>query len=101
MSPVGVGPENDCDGKGAAIINDGLILSDERMLRKDYDRKRSAEKSTGRESHGACRQDELIGGKPPVVKKLWLWLWLRRSCRAADRNSGSRQSRELESAKKT
>jgi hypothetical protein len=23
---------------------------------------------TGRESQGACRQDELIGGKPPVVK---------------------------------
>jgi hypothetical protein len=25
-------------------------------------------KITGRESRGACRQDELIGGKPPVVK---------------------------------
>jgi hypothetical protein len=25
---------------------------------------------TGRESQGACRQDELIGGKPPVVKQL-------------------------------
>jgi hypothetical protein len=24
-------------------------------------------KITGRESQGACRQDELIGGKPPVV----------------------------------
>jgi hypothetical protein len=23
---------------------------------------------TGRESQGDCRQDELIGGKPPVVK---------------------------------
>jgi hypothetical protein len=22
----------------------------------------------GRESQGACRQDELIGGEPPVVK---------------------------------
>jgi hypothetical protein len=39
------------------------------MLHKDYDRKCSVEvKSTGRESQGACRQDELIGGKPPVVK---------------------------------
>jgi hypothetical protein len=27
-------------------------------------------KITGRESQGACRQDELIGGKPPVVKEL-------------------------------
>jgi hypothetical protein len=25
-------------------------------------------KNTDRESQGACRQDELIGGKPPVVK---------------------------------
>jgi hypothetical protein len=25
-------------------------------------------KITGRESQGTCRQDELIGGKPPVVK---------------------------------
>jgi hypothetical protein len=25
-------------------------------------------KITGRESQGAFRQDELIGGKPPVVK---------------------------------
>jgi hypothetical protein len=26
------------------------------------------EKIARRESQGACRQDELIGGKPPVVK---------------------------------
>jgi hypothetical protein len=26
------------------------------------------EKNTGRESQGACRQDELIGGKLPVAK---------------------------------
>jgi hypothetical protein len=25
-------------------------------------------KNAGRESQGACRPDELIGGKPPVVK---------------------------------
>jgi hypothetical protein len=29
-------------------------------------------KITGRESQGACRQGELIGSKPPVVKILWL-----------------------------
>jgi hypothetical protein len=23
----------------------------------------------------AWREDEMIGGKPPVVKYLWLWLW--------------------------
>jgi hypothetical protein len=38
------------------------------MLHKDYDRKCSAEEIIGREFQGACRQDELIGGKPPVVK---------------------------------
>jgi hypothetical protein len=25
-------------------------------------------KMAGRESQGACRQNELIGGKPPVIK---------------------------------
>jgi hypothetical protein len=39
------------------------------MLHKDYDRKCAVEKKiTGRESQEACRQDEPIGGKPPVVK---------------------------------
>jgi hypothetical protein len=37
------------------------------MLRKDYDRKFSIEK-TGLESQGVWREDELIGGKPPVLK---------------------------------
>jgi hypothetical protein len=44
------------------------ILSSERMLHKDYYRKGSVEKKiSGREPQGAWRQDELIGGKPPVV----------------------------------
>jgi hypothetical protein len=38
------------------------------MLHKDYDRKGSAEKISGRESQGAWLEDELIGGKPRVVK---------------------------------
>jgi hypothetical protein len=39
------------------------------MLHKDYDLKSSVEKKiAGRGSQGACRQDELIGGKPSVVK---------------------------------
>jgi hypothetical protein len=42
------------------------LLSSERMLHKDYDRQ--LQKNSGRESQGACHQDELIGGKPPVVK---------------------------------
>jgi hypothetical protein len=38
------------------------------MLHKDYESKYSVEKIAGRESQGACRQDELIASKPPVVK---------------------------------
>jgi hypothetical protein len=51
-----------------AIINDKPILSLEKMLHMDYDRKYSIEKKSGRESERTWRQDELIGGKPPVVK---------------------------------
>jgi hypothetical protein len=36
------------------------------MLHKDYDRKGSVEKKIS--GRGAWRKDELIGGKPPVVK---------------------------------
>jgi hypothetical protein len=28
-------------------------------------------KISGRETQGACRQDELNGGKPPLIKYLW------------------------------
>jgi hypothetical protein len=53
----------------AAIVNDRPILSSERMLHKDCNRKCSLENIiSGRESQGACRQDELIGGKQPIVK---------------------------------
>jgi hypothetical protein len=38
------------------------------MLRNDYDRKGSVEKVSAREPERAWRQDELIGGKLPVVK---------------------------------
>jgi hypothetical protein len=44
------------------------------MLHKDYDRKGSVAKKTkdsGHEPQEAWRQDEPIGGKPPVVN--WLW----------------------------
>jgi hypothetical protein len=36
----------------------------------DYDSKGSAKKTAGRESQGACLQDEIFGGKPTVLKKL-------------------------------
>jgi hypothetical protein len=53
------------------IVNDRPILSSEPRLYRDYNRKCSVEKkNTGRGSLGAWRHDELIGGKPPVVKTL-------------------------------
>jgi hypothetical protein len=52
-----------------AIVNDKPILSSERMLYKDYDRRCSIEiNNSGRESQGARRQEEMIGGKPSVVE---------------------------------
>jgi hypothetical protein len=51
------------------LIREELILSSERTLHKDYDSKGSVEKKIpGRGSQGTWRQDELFGGKPPVVK---------------------------------
>jgi hypothetical protein len=41
------------------------------MLHKNYDRKGSIakkKKKSGRDPQGVWRQDELIDGKPPVVK---------------------------------
>jgi hypothetical protein len=38
------------------------------MLHEDYYDKGSVEQIYGRESQVAWRQDDLIGGKPPVVK---------------------------------
>jgi hypothetical protein len=38
------------------------------MLHKDYYLTSSVEKISGRGPQGAWRQDELIGGKPQVVK---------------------------------
>jgi hypothetical protein len=51
------------------FIRDKLILLSEGMLHKDYKRKGPvAKKSSGHEPQEAWHQDELIGGKPPVVK---------------------------------
>jgi hypothetical protein len=54
----------------AAIVNSRPIFSSERMLRKDYGRKRSFEKKyAGQWVSRGCK-DELIGGKSPAVKYL-------------------------------
>jgi hypothetical protein len=52
--------------RSATIVNDRLILSSERRLHKEYDRRCSIENSSDRESQVARYQDKLIGGKPPV-----------------------------------
>jgi hypothetical protein len=63
---------NSCADYGlarATIANDKSILLSERMLHKDYNRRYAIEKKNcDRDSQGACLQDEMIGGKPPVVK---------------------------------
>jgi hypothetical protein len=46
------------------------------MLRKNYESKYSVEKNVDRESEGICRQDELIGGKPPVINYYYLFIYL-------------------------
>jgi hypothetical protein len=57
------------DERPNIFIKDKPNFSSERMLHKDYYRKGSVEKkNSSRESQGAWRQDEVIGGKPPVVK---------------------------------
>jgi hypothetical protein len=53
----------------AAVVNDIPILSSERMLIRTLIASVQLEnKINGRESQEACRQDDLIGGKPPVLK---------------------------------
>jgi hypothetical protein len=54
------------------FIRDKLIFSSERVSHKDYYRRSSVEKKSGRGFQGAWRQDELIGGKPPVLSNLRL-----------------------------
>jgi hypothetical protein len=51
------------------FIRDKPIFSSERLLHKDYDRKGSVAKTiSARQPQEVWRQDELIGGKQPVVK---------------------------------
>jgi hypothetical protein len=56
--------------KANSNVNYRPILSSEKMLYKDSDGRCSIEKILGRESQGAWREDELIGGIPSVVKLL-------------------------------
>jgi hypothetical protein len=51
------------DKRPSILIRDKPHFTSERMLHKDYYRKGSVEKSSGRGSQGAYRQDEFTGGK--------------------------------------
>jgi hypothetical protein len=56
------------DERPSIFTTDQPIFSSKTILYKDYYRKGSVEKISGRESQGAWRQDEIIGGNPPIVK---------------------------------
>jgi hypothetical protein len=60
------------DEKPSIFIRDIPIFSSERILHKDYDSKSpvGGKNPSGRDPQGAWHQDELIGGKSPVVKQL-------------------------------
>jgi hypothetical protein len=61
------GPENNCAGKDLQqIVYDRRILSGERMLHKDYNRKLSVEKITGRGSRETWRKDNCL-----AVNRQW------------------------------
>jgi hypothetical protein len=70
MSPAELGPENDCAGEDLQQL---YMTDPSSRQRRCYIRAITASvkfenKITGRESQGACRQDELIGCKPKVEK---------------------------------
>jgi hypothetical protein len=72
MSSAGLGPENDCAGEAQQQLQATDLSSRQKRC---YVRTITASvllenKNSGRGSQGACRQDELIGDKPPVVKLL-------------------------------
>jgi hypothetical protein len=55
--------------RASIFIRDKTILSSERMLHKDYDRKGSVKKKIcGPETQGSWHKDKLTGGKPKVLK---------------------------------
>jgi hypothetical protein len=69
-SPTGLGPENECTGE----VQQQLKMADPSSRQRGcYIRAMTAgvqlrKQNSGRESRGARPQDELIGGKPAVVK---------------------------------
>jgi hypothetical protein len=70
MSHAELGPKNNCAGEDQQQLK---TINPSSRQRGCYIRIITASvqlenKINVRESQGACRQDEMIGGKPPVVK---------------------------------
>jgi hypothetical protein len=70
MGPAGLGPKNDCAGEDQQQLYTTEPTYHQRgcFIRTITASVKLENKIIGRESQGACRQDELIGGKPPVTK---------------------------------
>jgi hypothetical protein len=70
LSPAGLRPENDCAGEDQQQLHTTDLSSRQRgsCIRTTTASVHLENKISGREFQGACRQDEMIGGKSPVVK---------------------------------
>jgi hypothetical protein len=74
MSPTGLGPENDCAVEDQQHLYTTDPFSRQRCFTRTITASVQSKENTGLWSQGVWRQDELIGGKPPIIKRLWLWL---------------------------
>jgi hypothetical protein len=70
LSSAGLRPKNDCAGEDQQQLYTTDPSSRQRgsYIRITTASVQTENKITGRESKVACRQDALIGGKPPVAK---------------------------------
>jgi hypothetical protein len=70
MCPARVGLENDCADEDQQQLQKTDPSSRQRVFYIRYipASYQLENKITGRESQGACRQDEFTDGKPPLVK---------------------------------
>jgi hypothetical protein len=70
MCPAGLGPENDFSGEvqQQVYVTDPTSRQTGCSIRTIIASVQLENKNSGRGSQGACHKDEMIGGKPPVVK---------------------------------
>jgi hypothetical protein len=72
MSFSGLRPENDCTDEDQQQLQTTDPSSRQRgcYIRTITSSFQLENEITGRETQVACRQNEMIGGKPPVVKQI-------------------------------